>query len=85
MRIPNNARGPWLITLGLLLTPSAHAADKATSPAQKETPHDTPPLELLEFLGNFETPEGKWIDPRYFSGESHLAAEASPKEKSNHE
>ena len=72
-----------LLFLGLLAAPVTHASDKAASPAPKEPTRDTPPLELLEFLGNFETPEGKWIDPRYFSGDAKLTADALPKEKSS--
>lgn len=32
----------------------------------EETPSGTdvsPSMELLEFLGGFETPEGEWVDP----------------------
>lgn len=68
---------------GLFNTPLASAADNP--PPTPPTNRETPALELLEFLGSFETPEGKWIDPRYFSGESNLAAEALPKEKSSDE
>ncbi len=35
---------------------------------EKNSSADAPSLELLEFLGEFETEDGEWIDP-----EDHLA------------
>lgn len=83
MRTRNFTLCHALLATGLLSAPLANAADNPAPPPKPD--RDAPPLELLEFLGNFETPEGKWIDPRYFSGESNLAAEALPKEKSSDE
>ena len=31
---------------------------------------ETPSMELLEFLGGFETPEGEWLDPMMLVDES---------------
>jgi hypothetical protein len=33
------------------------------SPAAAQEAEEPPPLELLEFLADWETAEGRWIDP----------------------
>ncbi len=47
------------ICIGSLL-PIAHGADNEVVP---ETESTQPDLEFLEFLGQFETDDGLWIDP----------------------
>ena len=51
-------RVEWWLLLGACLCAPAVQAGK---PAAQETA--APSLELLEFLGAWETPEGKWVDP----------------------
>ncbi len=45
----------------LLAGSGARAADQSGSDAPTAVP---PPLELLEFLGQWETDDGEWIDPQ---------------------
>ena len=45
----------------LLAMSGARAADQSGSDAPTAAP---PPLELLEFLGQWETDDGEWIDPQ---------------------
>ncbi len=47
------------IVLTLLIMSGARAADQHGDDAQAEAP----PLELLEFLGQWETDDGEWIAP----------------------
>lgn len=49
------------LVLMLLMAFSARAADQGGGDIQAEAP---PPLELLEFLGQWETDDGEWIDPQ---------------------
>jgi len=43
---------------------------------EHEPPADEPPsLELLEFLGGFETPEGEWFDPLLLVEQSQIQAD----------
>ncbi len=53
----------WCLSL-LFLTAGAVMAEENASGA--EVP---PSMELLEFLGDFETPEGEWLDPMMLVGE----------------
>lgn len=46
--------GEWL----LLVTSLAAPPQTAPSPVE-----ETPGIEMLEFLGNFETASGQWLDP----------------------
>ena len=48
----------WLVLSMILFAPSARAEDAG--------PADVPDLELLEFLGEWETEDGEWIDPTSF-------------------
>jgi hypothetical protein len=48
-----------MLVLLVLLSRPAMAADKP-NPAKKT---DKPDMALLEYLGEFETAKGKWIDP----------------------
>lgn len=50
----------WSLVL-MLMASSARTADQLGTGAQVEAP---PPLELLEFLGQWETDDGEWIDPQ---------------------
>ncbi|MEW8323048.1 MAG: hypothetical protein AB2606_10435 [Candidatus Thiodiazotropha taylori] len=52
----NRIQAEW--SLLLFLTTSAVLAGEAQSGAE-----EPPSMELLEFLGGFETPEGEWLDP----------------------
>ncbi len=57
----------------MLLIPLLLAAGTAPAQDEDEAPRDEPPsLELLEFLADWETDDGQWIDPR------HLGLEAPP-------
>ena len=47
--------------LTLILGTSAAAEEPAKSAASTAT--DSPSLELLEFLGEWETDDGAWVDP----------------------
>lgn len=49
------------VVLMLLAGSGAKAADQSGSDAPAAAP---PPLELLEFLGQWETDDGEWIDPQ---------------------
>lgn len=35
----------------------------AAADPDRGKPPDPPSLELLEFLGDFQTPDGRWLDP----------------------
>ncbi|MCG7874478.1 MAG: hypothetical protein N0C81_13415 [Candidatus Thiodiazotropha lotti] len=52
----NRIQAEW--SLLLFLTTSAVLAGEAQSGTE-----EPPSMELLEFLGGFETPEGDWLDP----------------------
>ncbi len=49
------------VVLMLLAGSGAKAADQSGSDAPTAA---LPPLELLEFLGQWETDDGEWIDPQ---------------------
>jgi hypothetical protein len=54
----------WSLPLLLFLTTDTVMSDETASA------NDEPPsMELLEFLGSFETPEGEWLDPLMLTGE----------------
>lgn len=48
------------LALMLLMVTGARAADQQSGDVQA----GAPPLELLEFLGQWETDDGEWIDPQ---------------------
>ncbi|MCG8487831.1 MAG: hypothetical protein AB2551_21550 [Candidatus Thiodiazotropha sp.] len=52
----NRIQAEW--SLLLFLTTGAVLAGEVQSGAE-----EAPSMELLEFLGGFETPEGEWLDP----------------------
>ncbi len=60
---------PWLIihvVLWVSLHTAAVAQDGAGDADKKKTAtraQTAPSLELLEFLGEFETKDGQWVDP----------------------
>ena len=49
------ARGSWLVFGGLLIAQVVTASPRDAEPS--------PDMEFLEFLGNWQTHDGKWIDP----------------------
>ncbi|MDH3327478.1 MAG: hypothetical protein OEM38_12285 [Gammaproteobacteria bacterium] len=51
--MPVNFHLFFLIVLGLIFSINISAEEKI----------EQPDLALLEFLGSFETPDGKWVDP----------------------
>ena len=53
-------RSAGLVSLLLLTFTPAGTAAEDQQPADE---FDTPSLELLEFLGSFETDSGEWINP----------------------
>ena len=57
-----------LILAGLLAgaTPAPAAGNSAGAPEDQTARDQAPTLELLEFLGEWETDEGYWIDPTQF-------------------
>ena len=52
-------KAAWSLVL-MLTVSSADAADQHGTDAQAEAP----PLALLEFLGQWETDDGEWMDPQ---------------------
>ena len=48
-------RGSWLVLGGLLITQVVTASPRDAEPS--------PDMEFLEFLGSWQTHDGKWIDP----------------------
>jgi hypothetical protein len=48
----------WRLSLVLMLATGTVLAEEVSSVAD-----EPPSMELLEFLGGFETPEGEWFDP----------------------
>ncbi|MEK6748638.1 MAG: hypothetical protein AABY83_05465 [Pseudomonadota bacterium] len=58
--------------------------------AQKNSADDAPSLELLQFLGEWETHDGKWVDPIAFGALTHATEDAfaepeTKKEEQDHE
>lgn len=53
-------KAAWSLLL-MLTVSSADAAAQHCTDAQAEA---SPPLELLEFLGQWETDDGEWMDPQ---------------------
>ncbi|MFQ5935048.1 MAG: hypothetical protein ACE5LB_01380 [Acidiferrobacterales bacterium] len=49
--------------------------------AEPANPEEPPDLELLEFLGTWETSTGEWLDPTSFSDEESLPLEPQREEK----
>lgn len=63
--VMNRASGEMLVLLLFLLVPPVQADETGLRPAA-ETDIDTdtePSLELLEFLGEWQTDDGDWVDP----------------------
>ncbi len=54
----------------------------ATEP-QIETSDPLPDMELLEFLGEWETVSGKWIDPTALADDSEVLTK--PQQEENHD
>ncbi len=54
-----------VLLLGLLSSPALaqEAAIGKTADPSAEVDTETPSMELLEFLGDWETADGEWIDP----------------------
>lgn len=48
-------RGSWLVIGGLLIAQVAFASPRDVAPS--------PDMEFLEFLGSWQTRDGKWVDP----------------------
>jgi glycine/D-amino acid oxidase-like deaminating enzyme len=65
----NRTRAEGLLLLMLLGGGPVHADGPATAAEQQ------PSMELLEFLGGFETPEGEWFDPLLLVEQSQTQAE----------
>ena len=49
------ARGSWLVLGGLLIAQVVTASPRDAEPS--------PDMEFLEFLGGWQTHDGKWVDP----------------------
>jgi hypothetical protein len=62
-------------TAAVLLTAVLAAGSAAPTAAEP------PDAELLEFLGKFETVDGKWLDPLVLDDESDKAPAAKREEK----
>lgn len=63
-----SGRASWfhmIILCGLLSSPAMaqETAIGKTSGPPAEVDTETPSMELLEFLGDWETADGEWIDP----------------------
>ncbi|MES9970618.1 MAG: hypothetical protein ABW092_11340 [Candidatus Thiodiazotropha sp.] len=54
----NRIQVEWSLSLMLLM-----ASGIATAEESIDVSDEHPSMELLEFLGGFETPEGEWLDP----------------------
>ncbi len=55
-----------LLTILILFIPAAAVWCDDTTPAHTENAdedNDAPSMELLEFLGSWETDDGEWVDP----------------------
>ena len=66
----------WMIALGLCVAPAAGAGE----PEPKES-EQAKFLELLEFLGSWETDDGEWVSPFTFHDEPAADAGDESKEK----
>lgn len=77
-----------LLSLALILAVSAaRAEDSATTTLAQNVTDEAPSLELLQFLGEWETREGKWVDPVAFGALTQVSegtAAARPKEEQDH-
>ncbi len=65
----------WMM-LYALLTATPSAADSAP-------PEPAPPMEMLEFLGNWETVKGESVDPAQFADATAMTDK--PSEDSKHD
>ena len=69
----------------LLLTTTAAATPPAPS-ADEEAPDAPPSLELLEFLADWESADGQWVDPRHLGLEASEDGDPAPaKEDDDHD
>lgn len=61
--MPPVKAGLWsaILLSGLLSTPAFAQEPEQTRKTSEES--ETPSLEFLEFLGDWETEDGEWIDP----------------------
>jgi|GEM_PF-5933947 len=78
----NNRQVEWLVALILVMAPVA----MVRAQPDKTQQNGQPSLEVLEFLGFWETPGGELIDPLTLRREPEAARQAgepqqSPKEK----
>jgi len=71
----------WLI---LILPLACNAVESGGANAVDA--EDAPSMELLQFLGEWETHEGKWVDPVAFGALTQAAEEvgARPEEEQDH-
>ena len=60
---------------GLLLFLLIAGSGALTADEAKKMDGEPPSVELLEFLGGFETPEGEWFDPLLLVEQSQNQAE----------
>jgi len=58
-----SSRAGNMLIIILLITPSLHSEE-----TEKE---DTPSIDFLEFLGEWETTAGDWIAPEELEGEAY--------------
>jgi len=67
----------------VLLAWASAGAGAATANNKEQLPD----LELLEFLGSFETADGEWVDPmeidNILENENRMAASSTPKQTKN--
>lgn len=61
--MPVEYRWPLILWLTLFTFSPAGATEPAESAESNPPASDLPSLELLEFLGEWETGSGDWIDP----------------------
>ena len=64
----------WMMLYALLAVPGSAAA---------AAPDPAPPMEMLEFLGNWETTKGESVDPTQFADAAALTDK--PSEDSKHD
>lgn len=70
------ARGSWLVLGGLLIAQVVTASPRDAEPA--------PDMEFLEFLGSWQTHDGKWVDPLHVEDDPavELDPQATPRSES---
>jgi hypothetical protein len=60
----NRIPAEWSLSLMLFMATGMAMAEKSSGGTD-----ELPSMELLEFLGGFETPEGEWLDPMMLAKE----------------